>query len=89
MRIREGVQMKKLGGNYMLRQLEENGKNKLLCALNETGAFLWNGLEQGMDEEELWKSLRDEYDAEPEDEEAMKDDINDFLTQLRRLEIII
>ena len=58
--------------------------NKMLT-LNETGAFLWECLQNGASEEELLGKMTDEYDI---DSETAKRDIEKFIADLRTHEII-
>ena len=48
--------------------------------LNETGAFLWEKLENDTTKEELLKAMLDEYEV-PED--IAKKDIDNFITKLK------
>ena len=56
-----------------------------IMSLNETGAFLWEILKYGATSEELVSSLVREYEV---DEPTAAKDIDAFLTQLRRKELI-
>ena len=88
MKIRDGVELKKMGEHFMLRQIGVNGEKKVLCALNETGAFLWNELVAGSDEEKLVSRLKEEYEAGPEDDAAIREDVTDFVLELQKLELL-
>ena len=50
-----------------------------LMTLSETGAFLWNKLEQGADKNELLTALLEEYEV---DKDTAIADINEFLESL-------
>ncbi len=53
--------------------------------LNPTGQFLFRELEKEKGEEELLKSLRDEYEV---DEFTARRDLDDFLRSMRELGLI-
>lgn len=56
-----------------------------LMTLNEVGAFLWEHLPAAENEEALVNAVLDEYEAErPEVEQ----DVSEFLSKLRELNII-
>ena len=48
--------------------------------LNETGAFLWEKLENYTTKEELLKAMLDEYEVT---EDIAKKDIDNFITKLK------
>ena len=48
--------------------------------LNETGAFLWEKLENDTTKEELLKAMLDEYEVT---EDIAKKDIDNFITKLK------
>ena len=52
-----------------------------MLSLNETGAFLWECLERGADQEKLLADITAEYEVDPEE---AKRDIADFLEKLRK-----
>ena len=81
--------------NYILRQVmdyyivlgignEAYTPNEIM-SLNETGAFLWEILKNGATSEELVSNLVREYEV---DEPTAVKDVDAFLTQLRRKELI-
>ena len=63
-------------------------KTKILFALNETGAFLWSELLAGAEEEKLVNKLCAEYEALPEEVEMIREDVADFLEQLRGVDAV-
>ena len=78
MKIAEGYELKQMGEHYLVMQENE----KFLFALNETGAFLWKGVQSGLSKEELRESLCREYEADPEDMPMIAQDVEEFLAQL-------
>lgn len=56
-----------------------------LISLNETGSFLWKELEKGTDYKTLLSKMLEEYDI---DEETAKRDIDAFLENARKAELL-
>lgn len=56
-----------------------------MIALSESGALLWQALEQERTEEELVALLLEEYEVTPDEARA---DVTAFLDRLRGLELI-
>ena len=52
-----------------------------MLTLNESGAFLWNALEKGADQEALVRTLTAEYDVP---ESVAREDIAEFLAKLEK-----
>ena len=79
MKIKEGFIIKKLGIGYIVvtvgdASMDFNG----LIRLNETGAFLWQSIQDGADSrEKLIQAMLDRY--EDLDQEIAKKDLDEFL----------
>ena len=86
--VKKGYQLTKAGEHFMIQREEAEGRTVTLFALNETGAFLWERLILGKSEEALFQSLKQEYEAEPDEEEEIRQDIRDFLSQLSRMGVL-
>ena len=56
-----------------------------LITVNETGAFLWKKLEEGIDTSELLAALTAEYDV---DEKTAVADINAFVEKLQKADLL-
>lgn len=82
MKIKGNFRLKTIGGTYLVTR-RENDKENILFALNETGAFLWNGIQEGLGEEKLAEKLCAEYEAEADEVELIRGDVKEFLAQLR------
>jgi len=79
-KIKEGFILRQVAGNYIVigvggEAINFNG----MVTINETGAFLWQILENGADKEDLLEALMKEYDVNEED---AKKDITAFLKNL-------
>lgn len=88
MRIKEGFEKKRIGQHDMVCRVLKDGKLDIWFALNETGAFLWDGLSTGKSEESLLADLMQEYEAGPEEEELIRNDVREYLDQLRRIGVL-
>ena len=79
MKIKEGFIIKKLGIGYIVvtvgdASMDFNG----LIRLNETGAFLWQSIQDGADSrEKLIQAMLDRY--EDLDQETAEKDLDEFL----------
>lgn len=56
-----------------------------LFILNEVGAFIWDRLPQAETPEHLCRMILDEYEV---DEETAMQDVDEFLGELRKLDIL-
>ena len=80
MKIKEGYILRQVAGSSIIVAVGDEAVNfDGIKTLNETGAFLWKQIEQGMDEENIVKALMDEYDV---DEETAKNDVGEFVKLL-------
>ena len=79
-KVKGGFILKKIAGSYIVVPLRERIQTfSAVINLNETGAFLWDKLQEDISEEELIKALMDEYDV---DEDRAKADIGVFIDRL-------
>ena len=86
----------RLSDQYMLRQVADEYlvipvgeaalKLKGLIGLSESGSLLYRRLRDGCSEEELVRTLLEEYDIDPGTAQA---DTRAFLEQMRRMGILI
>ena len=85
MKIKEGFERKKIGQHEMVYRTKEDGKMDLWFALNETGVFLWDHLLEGCSLSDLVEKMTQEYDAEAGEAEMIREDIQEYLEQLRSM----
>ena len=63
-KIREGIVLKKICGEWLLIAVGEAADHCMYVRqINDTLAFYWQKLEQGMSEEEIVRAAQEEYDA--------------------------
>ena len=85
MSINKKFMLKKIGDEYSFIPL--NGSNVEFTSIyntNETGAFIYNLLKEGLLEEEILEKLCFEYDAP---REVLKTDLVEFLEELKKRHI--
>lgn len=85
----------KIKSDYLLRKVADSyvvvpvGKATVdfngMINLNETGAFLWQQLQKGADEETLLKAMLKEYEV---DEETAAEGLVSFLNKLREADLL-
>lgn len=86
MKIKKELVKRDIAGDTVLVPIgktvyESNG----LFILNEVGAFLWDRLEAAGSEADLLTAVLEEYDVP---EETARQDIRDFLAELRKTGIM-
>jgi hypothetical protein len=80
-------QLRHAAGMYWLLDMRQQGKEyQRPVFLNESGAFLWELLEQGLNRDQIVNRLCQEFDTEPEDVEK---DVEDFFQQLEQHGIFV
>ena len=79
MKIKEGFIIKKLGIGYIVVTVGDASKDfNGVIRLNETGAFLWQSIQDGADSrEKLIQAMLDRY--EDLDQETAEKDLDEFL----------
>jgi len=86
MKISKEFELKSIGNHFVVARAGESGS--IVFALNETGAFLWKGIEEGLSEEGLCRKLCVEYEAEPSEEAQIMEDVDEFLSQLKAFGVL-
>lgn len=78
MKAKKGFILRRLGQEYMVVPIGEASKNlNGMIRMNETGAFLWKELENGITEEELIGKMLERF--EELDEETAHKDLREYL----------
>lgn len=85
MKIRDGFVLREVAGCYVIMylggELEFNG----MITLNETGAFIWKAIEQGLMRENIAQLLCEEYEVSQEQAVA---DTESFIEKMRGVNVI-
>ena len=80
MRIKEGFILRKVGSQYVVAATGKASENfNGMMRLNESGAFAFRLLQEGVTKEELVDLILAEYDVS---EEAARRDVENFLAAL-------
>lgn len=64
MKLKEGFILQEVGGQIVVIPTADDVDLNMMIKLNETGAFLWERLEQETDEAALVSALLTEYDVD-------------------------
>ena len=87
MRIKDGFVLKEIAGvNVVVPIASQMVSFKAIISLNESGAFLWKQLETEKTEAELLKAFLSEYDI---DEATAKNDIAEFLANMKKADLLV
>lgn len=76
------------GHTYLLPFGQNISMHRHGLELNEVSILLWQALCDGADEDDLLNILREHYQADETDLPLLKEDISEFLLQLRALDIL-
>ena len=86
MKVENGFVLREIAGDYIIIP---TGKNALkfngLITVNEVGVALWNMLQQDVTMDELVQGILEEYDV---DEAVVREDITEFLEELKKHQIL-
>ncbi len=85
MKIKEGYILRNVAGSFVVvpigeATLEFNG----MMNLNETGAFLFKKMIDGISRDDLIKALTDEYDV---DDETAAEDVDAFIEKVKEQDL--
>ncbi|MBQ8860848.1 MAG: PqqD family protein [Ruminococcus sp.] len=86
MKIKDGFVLKEIAGSHLVVPLGTQVVNfGAMIKLNETGAFLWDLLQDNREKEELVSSLLSEYDVE---EAKAIIDVDGFINKLKDADLL-
>ena len=87
MRLKYEFSVRDIMGEYVMVPLGEGSLEfSGMIATSETGALLVDALKQNVTREELLARILDAYDV---DEQTAKADMDEFLDQLQRLNLLV
>lgn len=82
LKTREGFIMRQLGNEYMVVAVGEASKAfNGMIRLNETGAFFWENMEQGIEKAALVDKMLERFDDL--DRETAEKDLDEFVAKIR------
>ena len=79
MKIKDGFVLRQVAGQTVVLPADSALDLNMMITLNETGAFLWERLQNDTDEAALVAALLEEYDV---DEETAKQSVQAFVKKL-------
>ena len=79
MKLKEGFLLREVAGQFVVLPSGDELNLNLMITLNETGAFLWEKLQEETDEAGLVAALLAEYDV---DEATAKQAVANFVAKL-------
>ena len=80
MKIKKGFILRKIADTYVIVAVGDAARNfNGMITLNETGAFLWEGICAGDDEETVVQKLMQNYEI---DEQTAKNDVAAFVKKV-------
>ncbi|MDY5627139.1 MAG: PqqD family protein [Clostridia bacterium] len=86
MKVKEGFIVKKVIDDYVVVPVGDNFMDfSSIINLNETGAFLWQCMENDITKDELVNLLSKEYEV---DASEVKDDVADFIESLKNAKLL-
>ena len=85
MKIKPGFVVRKLADNYVVVPVNNQSHFKGMIQLNQTGAFIWQLLQDNKDMGEILTLMLDKYDIT---EEKARQDIAFFIEKLRKDNLI-
>lgn len=86
MKIKEGYMLREAAGETLVVPFGEEALNfQGIISLNETGAFLWNQLEQGCEQDALVKALLNAYEI---DADTASNDVKDFVEKVKKAGVV-
>ena len=87
MRIKDGFVLREVAGQNMVIATGEASKNfHGMIKLNSTGKDIWQGLQEGLSEEEIIERLREKYQV---DAERAGQDVKEFLNKMIEMEFMV
>ena len=85
MKIKPGFIIRKLADNYVVVPVNNQNEFQGMIQLNKTGAFIWQQLEAGKNEDEILSLMLEKYEISLE---KAKEDITLFIEKLRKDNLI-
>ncbi len=86
MKIKDGFALRQVGGNHIVVPIGAQTLDfRCIITLNETGAFLWQQLQQECSVDDLVTALLAEYEVT---ETVARADVDKFIANLKEAELL-
>lgn len=90
MRIADGYMLKEIAGNHVVIPVGQNIVDyKSMLHLNETGAFIWQQLENETTYNKVIEALIKEYEVTKEETSIIKKDLDEFIAHMNDLQLLM
>ncbi len=87
MKLKDGFILRAMGDNHLVVPVGVMTVDfRCIITLNDTGAYLWQQLQQERSEEELVQLLLDEYDVSAE---RAQQDVTAFIDSLNKADLLV
>ena len=80
LKLKEGFILREIAGENVVIPSGDELDLNMMITLNDTGSFLWRKLEKGTEEEDMVKSVLEEYET---DEASAEKAVKGFVEKLR------
>lgn len=80
MKLKEGFVLRRVGGQVVVLPINDDLDLNTMIKLNDTGAFLWERMQEETSEDALVEALLSEYDV---DEATARSCVDRFVGKLR------
>ena len=79
MKIKEGFMLREVAGNYIVIGAADGLNFNNIITVNEIGAIIWQGIEEGKEKSQIIEAITSEYDI---DTQTAGEDFDAFTKQL-------
>ncbi len=84
MKIKDGFVIREAAGSFVIMNLGQELNLGKMFTLNETGAFIWKAIAEGLTEKEIAEKLSEEYNV---DTETAKKDVESFICKMKEADV--
>lgn len=85
MKIKDGFIIREAAGSYVVMNLGSEINFNSLITLNETGALIWNYINDGFNEDEIATKIAEEYKISFE---TALTDVKAFINKMREADVL-
>ena len=85
MKIKSGFVLREAAGSYVVIKLGGETDLRRMITLNETGAVIWNAIDEGLSKEDIARRITDEYDI---DEKTALKDVESFIIKMSEADVL-
>jgi len=86
MKIKDGFILREVAGSFVVVAINDEVDFNAMITLNDTGAFLWQKLQNEITRENLLDALLAEYDI---DKKTAQEDLDEFIEKLQDRKLLV